>query len=155
MAYLMHKAMIKRTCRQLAFTTCALLLTAGVAQAQSLDVTNARLSLLPGNTPGAGYFELHNTGDEGVTLVGAESPAFESVEMHISSEHNGMAHMHAFESLDIGPDERIEFAPKGQHLMFMRRVAPLNEGDEVEVVLTFSDEQRLPVTFNVVSPASL
>ncbi|MGO2880314.1 MAG: copper chaperone PCu(A)C [Halomonas sp.] len=147
--------MAQRVTQRLALSALALLLTAGVAQAQTLEVSNARLSLLPGNTPGAGYFELYNTGDETVTLVGAQSPAFDSVEIHVSSEHDGMAHMHELTSLEIASGERFEFAPKGHHLMFMRRVEPLNVGDDVDVVLEFSDEQQLPVTFNVVSPASM
>ncbi|MGP9499498.1 MULTISPECIES: copper chaperone PCu(A)C [unclassified Halomonas] len=147
--------MAQRVTQRLALSVLALLLTAGVAQAQTLEVSNARLSLLPGNTPGAGYFELYNTGDETVTLVGAQSPAFDSVEIHVSSEHDGMAHMHELTSLEIASGERFEFAPKGHHLMFMRRVEPLNVGDDVDVVLEFSDEQQLPVTFNVVSPASM
>lgn len=155
MANKLTGVLMGRACQGLALSAFTLLLTVGSAQAQSLDVTSARLSLLPGNTPGAGYFELQNLSDEAVTLVGAESPAFESVEMHVSSEHNGMAHMHAIESIEIAPGERIEFAPKGHHLMFMRRTASLSEGDEAEVVLEFSDEQRLPVTFDIVSPASM
>lgn len=147
--------MAQRVTQRLALSALALLLTAGVAQAQTLEVSNARLSLLPGNTPGAGYFELYNAGDETVTLVGAQSPAFDSVEIHVSSEHDGMAHMHELTSLEIASGERFEFAPKGHHLMFMRRVEPLNVGDDVDVVLEFSDEQQLPVTFNVVSPASM
>ncbi|MGO2148371.1 MULTISPECIES: copper chaperone PCu(A)C [Halomonas] len=147
--------MAQRVTQRLALSALALLLTAGVAQAQTLEVSNARLSLLPGNTPGAGYFELYNAGDEAVTLVGAQSPAFDSVEIHVSSEHDGMAHMHELTSLEIASGERFEFAPKGHHLMFMRRVEPLNVGDDVDVVLEFSDEQQLPVTFNVVSPASM
>ncbi|MBE0403826.1 copper chaperone PCu(A)C [Halomonas citrativorans] len=145
----------QRVTQRLALSALALLLTAGVAQAQTLEVSNAQLSLLPGNTPGAGYFELYNTGDEAVTLVGAKSPAFDSVEIHVSSEHDGMAHMHELTSIEIASGERFEFAPKGHHLMFMRRVEPLNIGDDVDVVLEFSDEQQLPVTFNVVSPASM
>ena len=155
MANKLPGVLIGRACQGIALSALTLLLTAGVAQAQSLEVTNARLSLLPGATPGAGYFELQNLSDKAVTLVGAESPSFENVEMHVSSEHNGMAHMHAIESIEIAPGERIEFAPKGHHLMFMRRAAPLNEGDEADVVLKFSDEQRLPVTFEIVSPASM
>ncbi|RUR57590.1 copper chaperone PCu(A)C [Vreelandella populi] len=155
MANKLSGVLICRACQGIALSALTLLLTTGVAQAQSLEVTNARLSLLPGDTPGAGYFDLQNSGDETVTLVGAESPAFEHVEMHVSSEHNGMAHMHAIESIEIGPGERIEFAPKGHHLMFLRRAAPLSEGEKADVELKFSDEQRLPVTFDVVSPASL
>lgn len=132
-----------------------LLFTSATAQADELEVTNARLSILPGDRPGAGYFQLYNASDEVVTLVGAESAAFENVEMHVSSEQDGMAHMHEIPSLEIAPGEHVEFAPKGYHLMFMRRVAPLAEGDDVDVLLEFSDQQPLSVSFDVVSPTSL
>ncbi|MCO7246251.1 copper chaperone PCu(A)C [Halomonas sp. Mc5H-6] len=131
------------------------LLTAGNAYGQDVQVTDARVSLLPGEQPGAGYFQLYNAGDEAVILVGAESDAFENVELHVSSDQDGMAHMHAVEQVEIAPGERFAFAPKGHHLMLIGRQAALEAGDEVDVRLEFSDEQRLSVTFDVVSPAAL
>ncbi|WP_447957543.1 copper chaperone PCu(A)C [Vreelandella sp. EE7] len=132
----------------------AVLLGAVSAQASTINVSNPRLSLVPGDTPGAGYFDIANDGDTAITLIGAESDAFEKVEMHESTEHDGMAHMHAIEDIEIAPSETFSFAPRGHHLMFMQRVDALQEGDEVEVTLEF-EEERLPVTFDVVSPASL
>lgn len=88
-------------------------------------------------------------------MVGAESDAFENVELHVSSERNDMAHMHAVEEIEVAAGEHFEFVPKGHHLMLIGRKDALEVGDEVEVLLEFSDEQRLPVTFDVVSPASL
>ncbi|UYG01018.1 MULTISPECIES: copper chaperone PCu(A)C [unclassified Halomonas] len=132
----------------------AVLLGAASAQASDISVSNARLSLLPGNTPGAGYFDLENAGDEAVTLTGADTEAFEAVEMHESSEHEGMAHMQSVENVEVEAGETFSFAPRGHHLMFMERVVPLAVGDSVEVTLEF-DGETLPVTFEVVSPTSL
>jgi copper(I)-binding protein len=133
----------------------ALLLTGGMAQAQDLSLKDARLSLLPGDMPGAGYFSLHNGSPENVTLVGAQSDAFKNTEIHMSMEKDGMASMHAVPEIDIAAGERFEFAPKGYHLMFMHRVAPLEVGDDIEVVLRFADGQQLPAIFEVVSPAAM
>lgn len=131
------------------------LLTTGYAYGQDVQVSDARVSLLPGEQPGAGYFQLYNAGDEAVVLVGAESDAFENVELHVSSDQDGMAHMHAVDQVEIAPGERFAFAPKGHHLMLIGREASLEAGDEVDVQLEFSGEQRLTVTFDVVLPTSL
>lgn len=131
------------------------LLTAGYAYGQDVQVSDARVSLLPGEQPGAGYFQLYNAGDEAVVLVGADSDAFENVELHVSAEQDGMAHMHAVEQVEIAPGERFAFAPKGHHLMLIGREKALSVGDEVDVQLEFADDQRLSVTFDVVSPVSL
>ncbi|SDO02255.1 copper chaperone PCu(A)C [Vreelandella arcis] len=143
------------TFRRLAGGMLVMLLTAGYAYGQDVQVTDARVSLLPGEQPGAGYFQLYNAGDEAVVLVGAESDAFESVELHVSSNQDGMAHMQAVEQVEIAPGERFAFAPKGHHLMLIGREKALKVGDEVDVQLEFADDQRLSVTFDVVSPVSL
>lgn len=133
----------------------ALLLCSGMAQAQDLSLEDARLSLLPGDMPGAGYFSLQNDSGASVTLVGAKSDAFKNTEIHMSMEKDGMASMHAVPRLEIAAGERLDFAPKGYHLMFMNRIGPLEVGDDVDVVLLFEESQQLPATFKVVSPASM
>lgn len=134
---------------------CGLLLTfASAVEAADLQVKDARLRLLPGDLPAAGYFSLTNVGGSAVTLVDAESAAFEQVMMHQSSLKNGVASMDHVSQLDVTPGAVVAFAPGGYHLMLMKRQQPLNIGDEVTVTLVFSDGYRLPVTFKAVSPAS-
>jgi len=143
------------TSRRLAGGLAVALLTAGYAYGQDVQVSDARVSLLPGEQPGAGYFELYNAGDETLVLVGADSDAFETVELHVSSDQDGMAHMHEVEQVEVAAGERFAFAPKGHHLMFIGREKVLQEGDEVDVQLEFADDRHLSVTFDVISPASL
>ncbi|MBZ9558919.1 MULTISPECIES: copper chaperone PCu(A)C [unclassified Modicisalibacter] len=150
-----HRGRSRRIPLRLAWGLLAVWILAGIAQADDLTVTQARLSLLPGDMPGAGYFELHNGGDVPVTLVGASSDAFKSVALHRSMSRDGMASMHAVPRIEIAPGETLEFAPKGYHLMFMKRSRSLSVGDKVEVTLEFAGEKALPVMFDVVSPVSM
>jgi len=133
---------------------CIMALCAGSVYAAEVEVTDAKLSLLPGDLPGAGYFNLTNTGDTPLTLVGAESAAFHMTHMHVSTQEDDVAQMHAVEEIDVAPGESFAFAPKGYHLMFMHRTQALEEGDSVEVVLHFEDQQEQPVSFTVVAPGA-
>ncbi|MCK2182828.1 copper chaperone PCu(A)C [Halomonas getboli] len=150
-----HPDRLSRIARRLAWGLLATMIATGSAQAGDLDVSDARLRLMPGDLPAAGYFRLHNAGDHTVTLTGADSEAYGSVMLHMTVSEDGMSSMHAVSSLDIAPGNTLAFAPKGYHLMFMKRTQPLAVGDKVEVTLTFADAPALPVTFDVVSPATL
>ncbi|WP_242674485.1 copper chaperone PCu(A)C [Marinobacter halodurans] len=134
----------------------AFVLSAGLAFAEGkVDVSDARLRLLPGDVPAAGYFRLHNGTDEAIKLIGAHTGAYRKVMMHLSMEKDGMAEMHAVPEVDIAPGEDFEFAPSGYHLMFMKRSALLQYGDKVTVILKFADRKDVPVNFKVVSPAAM
>lgn len=144
-----------RTSRRLAGVLLAGLMTSGIAQADGLEATEAQLRLLPGDLPGAGYFRLHNDGEASVTLTGADSDAYGNVMLHQSMSEEGMSSMHAVSELEVAAGDTLEFAPKGYHLMLMKRAQPLAVGDQVEVTLTFADAPSLPVTFDVVGPTDL
>lgn len=119
------------------------------------EVTDARLRLLPGKLPAAGYFNMSNASGRSVKLVGAESPAFEQVTVHQSIQKNGMTSMKPVPQLELAPGETVEFAPGGYHLMLMARKNPIVFGDEVPVTLLFEDGKRLSVVFEAVSPTAL
>ena len=124
------------------------------ALAADLVVHDARVQLLPGDRPAAGYFQLENKGSSAVVLVGAESPAYGEVMMHESTRSGGRAHMHHVERLRLAPGASLDFAPGGYHLMLMERRQPLAYGDEITVTLIFEDGQRLPVRFEATSPVA-
>lgn len=124
------------------------------AFAADLAVEDARLRLLPGDLPGAGYFRISNEGSESRVLTGVETAAFERVMMHESLEEDGMMRMRHMMKVELEPGAQVEFAPRGYHLMFMKRTRDLSVGDKVEATLKFADGQRLPVVFQVVSPTA-
>jgi copper(I)-binding protein len=136
----------------LAGATLAALLTASVAMgAPPVSVMNARIRLLPGDLPLAGYFDLVNRGNQSVTLIGASSPAFRMVHLHRSVEQNGTSTMTAVDGIEIKPGATLHVAPGGYHLMLMQRIKPLRVGDKVPITLKFKAGQSLPAMFVVKS----
>jgi copper(I)-binding protein len=117
--------------------------------APAVTVTNARIRLLPGDLPLAGYFDLANQGKRPVTLTTASSPAFKMVHLHRSIEQDGESMMVPAGNLEIKPGATLRFAPGGYHLMLMDRTKPLKVGDRVPITLRFANHRALRVMFNV------
>lgn len=137
------------------FGAATFVLSTSFAFGADVEVSEARVRLMPGDVPSAGYFSLHNGSDETITLVGANSDAFGHVELHMSMEKDGMAHMHAVPKIEVAAGENFEFAPSGYHLMLMKRSAPLEVGGETVINLEFEDRGAVPVNFEVVSPSAM
>ena len=134
-----------------AAAVAALLACSAAFAAPAVTVTNARIRLLPGDLPLAGYFDLVNQGKQPLTLTAASSPAFRMVHLHRSIEQDGKSMMVPAGNLEIKPGATLHFAPGGYHLMLMDRVKPLKVGDKVPMTLRFADRQTLQVTFEVKS----
>lgn len=126
--------------------------TSGALSAAELKVNEARLRLLPGDLPAAGYFTLANTSEADITLIGADSPAFGSVMMHRSVSQDGVASMQPVKRLVLPAGEQVAFEPGGYHLMLMKRTRALAIGDDIEVTLLFANGQEQSVTFRAISP---
>ena len=127
----------------------ALFVCAAIAAEPAISARNAHIRLLPADLPLAGYFELVNQGKQPLTLVGASSPAFKTIHMHLSTEQNGKSTMLMIEGIEMNPGETLHFTPGGYHLMLMQRVKPLLVDDQVPITLKFSGNQSLEVMFKV------
>lgn len=138
--------------RRLLRLSMALLLAVSTAAMADLEINEAKLRLLPGDLPAAGYFMLTNKGSKPVTLTGAHSSDFAQAMMHRSSRENGMARMQHVEKIEVASGATLTFASGGYHLMLLQRKRALSLGDQIEVTLLFADGQRLPVTFTAVPP---
>lgn len=137
-------------------STLVFVLLSGVAHAdRKIEVSDARLRLMPGDLPGAGYFRLHNGGSDAIRLIGAHGDAYKKIMMHKSVNNNGMASMKAVSVIKVAAGQDVEFAPSGYHLMLMHRTAPMKVGDTVVITLDFEGGHGLPVVFDVVSPAAM
>lgn len=126
----------------------------GALSAAELEVGEARLRLLPGDLPAAGYFTLVNTSEADITLTGAKSPAFDNVMMHRTVTKDGVSSMQHFPQLELASGEQIEFAPGGYHLMLMKRTRTITIGDDIEVTLLFANGEEQSVMFPAVSPTT-
>jgi len=99
---------------------------------------------------GAAYMVIRSQSAADDALVGATSPAAAVVEMHLSEEDaQGMMTMHPVPEIPVPAGGSVELAPGGYHLMLIDLVAPLVEGADVELVLTFRSGATLTVQARV------
>lgn len=95
---------------------------------------------------GAAYLDIGVEGDSPAVLVGASSPASESVEIHDMSMDDGVMRMRRVPQLEIEPGSTQRMRPGGgYHLMLMNLVAPLSEGDRFPLTLEFAERGEVQV----------
>jgi len=100
----------------------------------------------------AGYMVVENDTDATQTLVRAESPDFDAVEIHRTVEEGGMARMVEQKSIPIVANGRLEMKPGGYHVMLMGYRRTLKAGDTVPLTLVFEGGLRVAVSATVRRP---
>ena len=103
----------------------------------------------PGAATLAGYAVLRNECAVPVTIVGAESVDFGSVEIHQTIDDRGVTRMRASGSLVVAPKAALDLAPGGSHLMLMRPARALPEGATARIGLVLADGRRVIADFAV------
>ena len=91
----------------------------------------------------AGYFSLE-ANIEGMTLTGITSPQARRIEMHETSEKNGVSRMKQVKSVEFPSRGALKFEPGGRHAMIFGLDPALKPGDKV--TLTFAFDMTPPVT---------
>lgn len=116
-------------------------------------VSAARIVLPPpGRTMAVGYFELENEASHPIELRDFSSAAFNAIEMHETTDTDGISRMRRLERLEIPAGGSVRFAPGGKHLMLMGANLPQMPA-ELPVVLEFADpdgaQHQLEIRFAV------
>jgi len=121
--------------------------------AGDITVTGAfTRAMLPAAKVGAGYMTIANAGKDADRLTGASSELTDKVEIHNMSVKDGMMNMSPVAGgLEIPAGGSVTLAPGGLHIMFVGPNQPFNEGECVEVKLSFERAGDLPVQL-VVGP---
>lgn len=127
----------------------AAIVLASPAIASDVEVNDAWFRSLPAKVPAGGYFVLHNSGAQEISLTGAQSPACSMLMLHRSVESGGMSTMEDVASVPVAPGETVKFAPGGYHLMCMNPTPAMKPGNSVSVTLKFSDGSKAVENFAV------
>ena len=101
----------------------------------------------------AGFGRTENNCAVPVTIVGARSPAYGSVELHETRVVEGVSRMRAVPELRIAPDGSAVLKPGGLHLMLMQPRKPLKAGSKVAIEFDLRDGGVLRGEFEVRKPA--
>ena len=97
----------------------------------------------PGAKTLAGYLLLRNPCETPVVVVDVESLDFGMPMIHRTVEEGGMSRMREAGRLELPPGGELRFEPGGLHLMLMRPLRPLAEGDVARVRLVLEDGRRV------------
>lgn len=124
----------------------------GAARVGDLSVSGGWIRSLPGATPAAAYFVLHNNTATPRVLVGASSPACASLMIHQSHDVGGVETMSAVPRLPVPAHGEVRFSPGGYHLMCMSPTKLARPGAFAPVTLRFAGGASLTARFAVRGP---
>ncbi len=103
----------------------------------------------PGAASLAGYLVLRNPCAAPVEVADVESKDFGMPMIHRTVVEDGVSRMRPAGKLVLAPGESLAFEPGGLHLMLMRPLQPVSEGDVVGVRLVLADGRRVFAEFPV------
>lgn len=101
------------------------------------------------NRPGVTYFGVHNFGDTADRLIGASAKGVGKIEIHEAKQKDGVMSMTPAEAVDVPAGGMAHLGPGGFHLMMFDIVAPLKEGDTLEMTLIFQEAGEVSITVPV------
>jgi copper(I)-binding protein len=111
-----------------------LMLAAAAARAAGVEVTGAwARATMPGQKVAGVYMEIRS--DRAARLVGVESAAAGSAEVHEMRNDGGVMRMRHVEALDLPAGRTVKLAPGGFHVMLFELGQPLKPGDKVRLTL--------------------
>ena len=112
---------------------------------QNIMVVNAWVREAPPTSKTtAAYLQLHNHTQENISLLKAESPQFNKVEIHNTVIENNVAKMIPVEKLEIPAGQMVELKPKGLHIMLIEAKSGVSpkENEMVDLTLYFSNQHQ-------------
>jgi periplasmic copper chaperone A len=102
-----------------------------------------------GQTTAGAYMEL--TSGQRAILLGAESPAARSAEIHEMKMEGNVMRMRAVPRLELPPGKTVELKPGGYHMMLVDLKRPLKKGDLVPIRLKVELSDKTVKTIQVMA----
>ena len=102
-----------------------------------------------GQTTAGAYMEL--TSGQRASLLGAESPAARSAEIHGMKMEGNVMRMRAVPRLELPPGKTVELKPGGYHMMLVDLKRPLKKGDLVPIRLKVELSDKTVKTIQVMA----
>jgi len=118
--------------------------------AQSLQIKQAWIpEAPPGARIMAGFMEIHNSTTQNIDIISISSPAFKNVEVHLSSEANGIAKMQPQKKLSIPAQGKLILKSGSYHLMLIKPVKRLIEDDKAQLNFTLSSGEKISLNIAI------
>ncbi len=107
-----------------------------------------------GESTSAVYFVVVNEGDQPDALIGVISDVAERAELHETKMEGDVAKMQPVPRVEIPARGKVEFRPRGLHVMLIGLKRDLQVGDTFTITLRFerSGEIQVPVSVKEMTP---
>ena len=102
-----------------------------------------------GQTTAGAYMEL--TSGQRASLLGAESPAARSAELHEMKMEGNVMRMRTVPRLELPPGKTVELKPGGYHMMLVDLKRPLRKGDLVPIRLKVELSDKTVKTIQIMA----
>ncbi|MGR5243669.1 copper chaperone PCu(A)C [Vibrio sp. PNB23_22_6] len=99
-------------------------------------------AMAPGALTSAVFVTFANRSQEDINIIAAETPAAGKVELHDVIKDGDVMQMRQIERITLKANETTELKPGSLHIMLFDLTKPLNEGDEIEVTVTYDNGQK-------------
>jgi periplasmic copper chaperone A len=129
-----------------------LLLSACEAE-RGIEVHEAWIRPAAKGDNGAVYFVIHNHSSQADALIGISTELAAAAEIHESKMSGDVMRMKKLESLPLEAGAEIEFAPGKLHVMLVGLKSDLKLGEEVGIILHFSNYEDIRVIVPVSEPS--
>ncbi|MCK5662544.1 MAG: copper chaperone PCu(A)C [Thiotrichaceae bacterium] len=127
--------------KKILFLAFLLVSSSAFAENDNVQFIDGWIKQLPPVVPmRAGYMQIKNDSEQPMEIISLKSDAFETVEMHETKMEDGMMKMIELETIPLSAQSIVELKPGGKHLMLIAPIEPLQIGDIVKVIATFSND---------------
>lgn len=106
---------------------------------------------VPGSQSTAAFFTLRNLSDQPLTLIAVHTEIAKRAELHSHTHKNGMIQMRREKHLVIPAKTSLEFTSGSYHVMLFDLQRSIQTGEQLQLLLEFSDGKQLPATADVKS----
>lgn len=138
-----------------AAVVCAAL-SSSIAFASTIEVSQPAVRATPPGAPTSGaYLTLANHSETARHLVGVESDAADTVEIHISEMKGDTMKMYQVDDIIVPAHGTVSLRPGSYHIMMIGLPKPLNAGDAVDLTLLMKDGERIDVQAPVLGPEDM
>ena len=127
----------------LAASATFMLASCGQGDVLYADKAVVNLSPVDGN-PSAGYMDLHG-GRVDVELVGVTSADVLRMEMHETTEEDGMMSMAKLKSIPVPAGKTVKLEPGGKHLMIWGIGNGSKKRGLLNMILIYSNDDRIEI----------
>lgn len=103
-------------------------------------------AMAPGATTSAVFVTFANHSQEDINIIAAETPAAGKVELHDVITDGDVMKMRQIERITLTAKETTELKPGSLHIMLFDLKKPLNDGDEIDVTVTYDNGQKQSFT---------